>query len=176
MVERTTLMKYYMRITDIDWYKRLKAAGLSEVNFWTPGHKMGFNALEQGEMFLFKSNARSIGAGKIIGGGYFVRFERTSFDEAWQKYGEQNGCADIQELRSKVQKYRASRGSGDDSDPRIGCIILDNVFFFDEDEWIDPPSDWGRPPHGHPLFKTYSTDTDIGKAFYDQVKLRLRSK
>ena len=170
MVKKENAMKYCIRITDFDWYQRLMTARIDEVNFWTPGSQKGVN-LERGELFLFKSNVKSEGAGKILGGGYFVRFEWSSIENAWEKYGIKNGCADIQEMKSKVMMYRASQGKGNNTEPRIGCIILNKVFFFEKDKWIAPPSNWGKPPKGHPVHKTFDTEKDMDAAlFYKKLE------
>ena len=52
----------------------------------------------------------------------------------------------------------------------IGCIILNNPFFFDESNWIPIPRDWSpNIVQG----KTYDTDTEIGHQLYQQVTERL---
>lgn len=44
----------YVGITDYDWFKTLKKADCDEVNFWKPGGKTNFKALDEGDLFLFK--------------------------------------------------------------------------------------------------------------------------
>lgn len=168
-------MEYYIRITDFDWYQRLMADRDNldtEANFWLPGGQQGFRALNPGGLFLFKSSARSPGNGNIIGGGYFVRFERSSIEEAWEKYGQRNGCGDINELSTKVNNFRHAFGRNDGATQPIGCIILDKLFFFESGNWIAPPLDWGNPPHGNPIAKAYNTNGEIGAALYREVLAR----
>jgi hypothetical protein len=67
-------MRANVGITDYDWFSFLSnRPDLDEVNFWKPGGKSGFRALEPGGLFLFKLHAlRHF----IVGGGYFAHFSR----------------------------------------------------------------------------------------------------
>jgi len=58
-------------ITDYDWFLFLSALpGVDEVNFWQPGGRTNFRALQPGELFLFKLHApRNF----IVGFGVFAR-------------------------------------------------------------------------------------------------------
>ena len=52
-------MRTYVGITDYDWFNFLShRSDLDEVNFWKPGGKSGFKALEPGGLFLSKLHAR----------------------------------------------------------------------------------------------------------------------
>ena len=42
------ILKMYVGITDYDWFKTLKQANCDEVNFWKPGGKTNFKALDEG--------------------------------------------------------------------------------------------------------------------------------
>lgn len=163
-------MKFYIGITDMDWFRRLKAAGATEANFWQPGGTHVFKALEPGGLFLFKHHKGD--GGKIAGCGFFVRSELLPIDLAWEAFGEENGCASFLEMKDRIQKYRASNSSSLESSPNIGCTILTQTVFFDESDWIDPPSDWSGPIVSG---KTYDTADAIGAALYDAVMLRLRA-
>jgi len=65
-------MKFYVGITDWDWYTYLSAQeSLEEVNFWRPSGDRAFRAVEVGEPFLFKLHSpRNF----IVGGGFFTYF------------------------------------------------------------------------------------------------------
>ena len=56
-------------VTDGDWFEMLRRQpDRREVNFWAPSDK-NFNALEPGELFLFKLHApRNV----IVGGGIYA--------------------------------------------------------------------------------------------------------
>ena len=163
-------MKFYVGITDMDWFRFLKAAGASEANFWNPGGTKTFKALEPGGLFLFKHHKGD--GGKIAGCGFFVRSELLPINLAWQAFGEENGCASFVEMKERIQKYRVSNGASLESSPNIGCTILTQTVFFDEPDWIDPPSDWCGPIVSG---KTYDTADSIGSALYEEVMLRLRA-
>ena len=163
-------MKFYVGITDMDWFRRLKAAGATETNFWNPGGSRLFKALEPGGLFLFKHHGPD--GGKIGGCGFFVRSELLPIDLAWEAFGDENGCASFIEMSDRIRKYRIRNGSAGDNSPNIGCTILTQTVFFEEKDWIDPPSDWsGSIVSG----KTYDTADAIGAALYNAVMMRLRA-
>jgi putative restriction endonuclease len=57
-------------------------------------------------------------------------------------------------------------------DYQIGCILLEQPFFFRREEWIPAPEDF------HPNIvqgKTYDLTSGIGKRLWEQVEIRLRA-
>lgn len=63
-------MKLYIGVTDNDWFRFLRSlSGVEEVNFWQPGGKATFKALQPGGLFLFKLHYPE---NFIAGGGFFV--------------------------------------------------------------------------------------------------------
>src|SRR5215469_18301936 len=66
-------MKFYVAITDFDWFTFLADRKPDEVNFWQPSGGRMFRALEPGEPLLFKLHSpRNF----IVGGGFFSRFSQ----------------------------------------------------------------------------------------------------
>lgn len=131
-------MRYYVGITDENWYRSLMAREAAEANFWKPG-ETGFRALDLGGLFLFKLRYPK---NAIVGGGHFVRFIRLPVSLAWQAFGEDNGVQSQEELRARNQTLaHTARAS---ADPEIGCVILTGLFFFAEDMWVDAPEDWSK--------------------------------
>jgi len=63
-------MKFFIAVTDNDWFALLSRLQPDEVNFWNPGGVV-FKALLPGQPFLFKLHAP---LNAIVGGGYFVRW------------------------------------------------------------------------------------------------------
>ena len=95
-------MRYYVSVTDNDWFNFLAERRPDEVNFWRPGGHSSFAVLGEGEPFLFKLHAP---LNYIVGGGFFVRFTTLPLSMAWKFFGEENGCSNYQTLRSKIFSY-----------------------------------------------------------------------
>lgn len=159
-------MRMYVGVTDFEWYKMLKESSCDEVNFWTPGAS-NFKAINENELFLFKLHSPR---NYIVGGGFFVRFTALPTYLAWDAFGEKNGVRSLDELNKRIMKYR-SRNNMEDN-PQIGCIILTEPFFFDEQDWIPVPQDW-KP--NIVKGKTYSSETIVGARLYSEVLERLHN-
>ncbi|MGE5551824.1 MAG: HNH endonuclease, partial [Bacteroidota bacterium] len=186
-------MRFYIAVTDNDWYSFLAARSPDEVNFWQPSGRYAFRAIEQYAPFLFKLHSpRNF----IVGGGFFVSHSILPLSLAWASFGEKNGAPDEETCRIRIRKYRsrndprpsfakaaegklatstfakatvAKRDSGL-LDPMIGCIILTQPFFFPESDWIPAPADWSpNIVQG----KTYDTEDFIGRRLWEQVQERL---
>lgn len=132
-------MKAYVGVTDGDWYRFLAARPeLNEVNFWRPGGGQAFRALTPGEPFFFKTKYPH---NRIVGGGFFSGYACLHLSEAWNLFGEANGVASIDQLRSKISAYRNDQ-NGPNYDPIIGCVFIRDVTFFPPDASADPPPDF----------------------------------
>lgn len=153
-------MKLFLANTDHDWYEFLRQRLPDEVNFWFPSGGTGFGALDPGEPFLFKAKAPYAG---VIGGGRFVRFVKAPASLAWQAFGEKNGAPDFATFYRRITKYRRDDG---DVDPTIGCVVLNEPFFFPPALWVQTPDDWQR---NIVRGKLYDTDSDLGAHLWDQV-------
>jgi putative restriction endonuclease len=82
----------YVGVTDGDWYRHLIAVGVNEVNFWRPSAGAGFRRIGVGEPFFFKSHYRD--GNRAGGGGFYSGFAALRISEAWQFFGQANGCRD----------------------------------------------------------------------------------
>lgn len=81
-------MRAYVGVTDDRWYEFLGAhPQLTEVNFCRPSGA-GFQALQTGEPFLFKTHAPHEA---LVRGGLLSRSVKLSLTEAWR--GERGGLA-----------------------------------------------------------------------------------
>jgi putative restriction endonuclease len=160
-------MRAYVGITDYDWFSFLSnRPDLDEVNFWKPGGKSGFKALEPGGLFLFKLHApRRF----IVGGGYFAHFSRIPASLAWDAFAEKNGARTREEMRLRIAAYRQER-IGPQDDPTVGCILLEQPFFLNEEDWISAPRDWKVATQQG---KSYDLSSGVGRELWDQVNLRL---
>lgn len=162
-------MKFYVGITDWDWFTYLSSDELSEeVNFWRPSGDRAFRALEIGEPFLFKLHSpRNF----IVGGGFFRYFTGLPVSFAWSAFGTHNGAKTEHEMRTRIERYRRFY-AGSSEDYQIGCILLQSPFFFKEDDWI-PASDWDpNIVQG----RTYDTSDLRAEAIWEQVQNRLKGK
>ena len=160
-------MKLYVGITDYDWFKLHSSKPIvDEVNFWKPSSQLGFKVLQWGEPFLFKLHApRNF----IVGGGFFTKFLRLPVSLAWQTFGEANGAQSLDEVRIRIAKYR-KQPIGPTEDPVIGCILLEEPFFFEEQDWIPIPSDFKA---GIQMGKSYDMETGTGLMLWREVTERL---
>lgn len=157
-------MKYFIGVTDGDWYRFLADQKPNEVNFWRPMAKVPFRALEYGAPFLFKLHKPEH---KIVGGGFFAGYRRTFLSQAWNDFGTANGAPSSFEFRESIRRYRESRGLTT-LDPEIGCIALVEPFFFEERDWIPAPPDWANSIVSG---KRYDTADPVGKMVWDMVTM-----
>lgn len=161
-------MRLFVAVTDYDWFQLHATKPLvEEVNFWRPSGTAQFKALSIGEPLLFKLHAPR---NYIAGGGFFTKFVQLPLRLAWDAFGEGNGVRTLAEARTRIAQYRREP-IGVTEDPRIGCIILCEPFFFPQDQWIPVPADFALNIVSG---KTYSTDEESGRALWAQVRDRLR--
>ena len=158
-------MRFRVGVTDNDWFDFLSKRLPDEVNFWQPGGRVEFRALEPGEPFLFKLHSP---LNYIAGGGYFVRHSRIPTSLAWEAFGENNGVDSYDKFLQKIKSYRGDNRQ--EHDPFIGCILLANPFFFGRDDWIPSPEDWNpNIVQG----KNYDTNKSVGARLWKNIEERL---
>ena len=164
-------MNFFVAVTDYDWFQlHASKPFVVEVNFWRPSPEAPFKALNAGEMLLFKLHSpRNF----IVGGGFFTRFVHLPLSLSWEAFGEGNGFRSLSEMLERVAKYRRVRIEPMEN-PKIGCILLAEPFFFREAEWIPVPSDFSlNIVQG----KGYdSEDGSTGKALWGAVTERLSTR
>ena len=153
-------MKLWVGVTDGDWFRFLMERTPEEVNFWQPSGSREFRVLQPGEPFLFKLHSPY---NFIVGGGFFVRYSALPASLAWDAFQQNNGTRTIDELQSRIRRYRRDDMS---VDPIIGCNVLAEPFFLPRSEWIPAPTTWApNIVQG----KTYSTETEEGLALWSAV-------
>ncbi len=147
-------------VTDGDWFEMLRTEqGLEEVNFWKPSGQ-GFQALDPGELFLFKLRAPH---NCIVGGGVFAYANQMPCSLAWNAFGRANGASSLKQMQTRIAQYRHQNHEGDFD---IGCRILTQPFFLDPPEWVPVPSNWSP---NIVQFKTYNTGTPEGLQLWESV-------
>ena len=162
-------MKLYVGITDFDWFSLLASKPtVEEVNFWRPSPTATFKALQPGELFLFKLHAPR---NYIVGGGFFTRFLPLPLSLAWAAFREANGASSLEEVRLRISKYR-KQPIAINEDPYIGCVLLNEPFFFEQDDWIPSPPDFKGPTQ---VGKSYDAEAGTGWMLKKEVAARLRA-
>jgi putative restriction endonuclease len=129
-------MKYWLGVTDNDWFTFLSSAGVDEVNFWQPSGKAPFVGLEAGAPFLFKLKRPY---NHVAGGGIFVKFSLLPLSLAWDAFGIKNGAPSRALFEAMIRKLMPNQSS---KDPEIGCTILSTPIFWPREQWIENPEGW----------------------------------
>lgn len=160
------MVNLYVGITDYDWFRFLSTLPkIDEVNFWQPGGRTNFRALQAGELFLFKLHSpRNF----IVGGGVFVRADILPTSLAWEAFGTKNGTRSLAEIRKRIAFYR-NRPDDPRDDYMIGCRILTQPFFFPEHQWIPVPASWSLHIQQG---RTYDTSQEDGRRLWEAVMER----
>lgn len=154
-------MKFYLGITDNNWYNFLAQQNREDVNFWQPGGSTAFKVLSPGEPFLFKLKSPV----NAIGGlGFFASHTFLPLSMAWEVFEEGNGCNSYSQLRNMILPLRRDKAN---LNPTIGCIVLTNPVFFRKEDWISVPEDF-KPSTQQG--KSYSIDTEIGRLYWNKVE------
>src|SRR3954447_25550201 len=156
-------VRLVVAVTDSDWFEHLRRRpNLAEVNFWAPSANP-FRALQPGELFLFKLHAPR---NYIVGGGVFAYANMLPCSLAWEAFGEANGAGSFAEMRARIAKYRRADPL-DRSDFPVGCRILSQPFFLQEENWLAVPDSWSR---NIVSFKGYSTADPEGMQLWNAVQ------
>ena len=159
-------MKFWVGNTDIGWFKFLRERRLDDVNFWQPGGNSSFRVIERGAPFLFRLKAPINAIGGV---GFFSTHAFLPIGVAWDAFSLGNGCASLNELKKVIDGYRKNRGESS-YNPVIGCIILTNPIFFNDDDFIPDAENWHRSiVQG----KSFHDDERIGRSLWKAVEERL---
>jgi len=154
-------MKVWVGVTDKSWFEQLSALAPDEVNFWQPSGSREFKALQPGEPFLFKLHSPD---NYIVGGGFFVRYSPLPISLAWDAFEQKNGVTSLEQLRTRVHRYRRNTES---LDPVIGCNVLAEPFFLKRENWVSIPASWAA---NIVQGKTYDTETTEGAQLWQAVQ------
>jgi putative restriction endonuclease len=128
----------FVAVTDNQWFRFLSSlAGIDEVNFWQP-RPHSFRALEPGQPLLFKLHHPEH---FIVGGGFFAHYSVLPCGLAWDAFGSRNGVDSLQQMVDRIRYYR---GEPAEESTEIGCIMLEQPFFFPRQLWIPAPGDFAK--------------------------------
>ena len=130
-------MRAYVAITDGKWFDFLShlTPAPDEVNFWQPGPRGAFGALELAEPILFKLHRPY---DFIVGGGFFSHWTRLPVSLAWEAFERKNGAESLTAMRVLIDRYRRLKPAPHE-DPDIGCLVLLQPFFLPRQNWIPVP-------------------------------------
>jgi putative restriction endonuclease len=159
-------MKFWVGLTDYEWFRFLSALKPDELNFWQPSAESRFSALQPGEIFLFKLHSPR---DYIVGGGVFSSFSMLPISMAWDFFREKNGASSYETMRSLIIGHK-HEGISDYTDFNIGCIILTSPFFLAENEWFPVP-EWKK---GIRRGKTYNIDSPAGQIIWKHLSPALQ--
>lgn len=160
----------FVGLTDWDWFQTLQAIpGLEEANFWQPSPGGAFGALNPGEPFLFKLHSSR--GGKIVGCGFYADYHQLPISLAWETFERSNGVVSLAEMRTRVEHYRRATPNRT-VDYAIGCVVLEQPVFLNEDEWLDAP-DWNPNIQRG---KRYRLDEQPGLSLWHELEARIASR
>lgn len=152
-------MKFWLGVTDNNWYQFLSQRELDEVNFWQPSARPPFRGAPIGMPFLFKLKRPY---NHVAGGGFFVTYSELPIPLAWEVFGEKNGAATLDDFQEGLGRAANKRGALGN----IGCTVLAEPFFFPHYHWFEPPSWKSNIVVG----KMYEASEPDGAALWDAVQ------
>ncbi|MFA7320284.1 MAG: HNH endonuclease signature motif containing protein [Dokdonella sp.] len=156
-------MKFWLGVTDNQWFNYVSSHGLDEVNFWQPSATPPFKDAHLGMPFLFKLKRPHH---HIAGGGFFVTYTRLPISLAWEIFGDKNGAGSLEELIAMLGPLTSDRGNIGE----IGCTVLANPFFLPRDHWISDPAGWsGNIVRG----KMYDSAIEDGASIWAALQIAL---
>lgn len=160
-------MKYWVGVTDKNWFDFLSQRKPDEVNFWQPSARPLARVLTPGTPFLFKLHSPH---NCVVGGGFFVRFSVLPASIAWAAFGDKNGAGSLSDLLQRLGRLAHDRvGPG----TPIGCNVLVEPFFLSEPAWIRIPANWApNIVRG----KTYDSAERFGAELWSKVSEHLESE
>lgn len=123
-------MRYWLGVTDNDWFNFVSSHQCQEVNFWQPSARPPFSGLPEGTPFLFKLKRPN---NHVAGGGHFVRHTRLPLSTAWEVFGQQNGAGSLAEFIRLISGNRATPAL---LETEIGCTVVTDVFYLPPTQWI----------------------------------------
>jgi len=97
-------MKFWVGITDHEWFRFLAGLKPYEVNFWQPSAGRAPVRLTPGAPFLFKLHAGQ--GGRIVGGGFFAHYRTFPVRLAWEAFEAKNGAGTLSEMVTRIARYR----------------------------------------------------------------------
>ncbi len=156
-------------LTDSRWFDFLRDKAidgrLDEVNFWRQRAQNEFRSLSSGDPFFFRMKHPT---NAIVGYGFFATSSRLPIRFAWDAFEECNGDPSFERFVSRIAEYRHKQ-TAETAHSDITCIILREVHFLSEGQWID----WGQNQawqRGIVAYKMYDLATGPGIVLRDLLR------
>ncbi|MCY3727186.1 MAG: HNH endonuclease [Rhodobacteraceae bacterium] len=89
---------------------------------------------------------------------------------AWDTFERRNGAESLEKLFALVSESHQSIKS---DSFEIGCTILSDPFFLDDDDYLNPPRNWKSPIQSG---KNYDTNKDLGLELWNDIQPLLKQK
>jgi len=164
---RTLRHALLRRRQDWDWWSlHASRANVDEVNFWRPSPTAGFWAHTPWAPFLFKLHAPR---NAIARGSFFSKFVQMPVSLTCDAFREANWARSKSEVRARISKYRKTPIALGEN-PTIGCILLEEPFFWPQDLWIDSTPYFSRKVVSG---KTFDTAAQLDGKLWSAVLERL---
>lgn len=160
-------MKFYLGVTDNEWFDYLSKINPEDINFWQPGGNSSFKVIPSGSPFLFKLKKPNNAIGGI---GFFSSHIILPISVAWDVFGNRNGSATFDAFQGNIGRLR-SRDNSLNLNPNIGCVVLTSPIFFRKEDWIPVPENWSN---NIVQGKSYSTEDAIGRSLWEEVEKKLQ--
>jgi putative restriction endonuclease len=155
-------MKFWLGVTDNQWYEFVSGRAFDEVNFWQPSARAPFTNLPAGTPFFFKLKRPH---NHIVGGGFFSHFTKLPLSVAWDFFGERNGASSLRQFAELIgQNAHAAVGV----EQQIGCTVVSDVFYLPRQLWI--PAEEYFSAAGIVRGKKYDSSNEQGAALWQEIQ------
>lgn len=155
-------MKFWLGVTDNEWYEFVSDRAFDEVNFWQPSARAPFTNLPAGTPFLFKLKRPQ---NHIVGGGFFSHFTQLPLSVAWDFFGERNGASSLRKFAELIGE-NAHTAVG--VEQPIGCTVVSDVFYLPRQLWI--PAEEHFSAAGIVRGKKYDSSNEQGAALWQEIQ------
>lgn len=163
---RGKTVRYWLGVTDGNWFGFNQRRQHHEVNFWQPSARAPFSNLPEGTPFFFKLKRPYH---HVAGGGHFVRYTRLPLATAWDVFGQQNGADSLKEFQRLIAGNRQRPTT---LDTEVGCTVVTDVFYLPEPKWIPVASRFAREIM---VGKSYDTNDAVSASLWSELQEARRS-
>ncbi|MDE2308470.1 MAG: HNH endonuclease [Xanthomonadaceae bacterium] len=157
-------MKFWLGVTDNQWYEFVSGRAFDEVNFWQPSARAPFTNLPAGTPFFFKLKRPN---NHIVGGGFFSHFTTLPLSQAWDFFGEENGASSFRQFAELIAFNAHATAS---AERQIGCTVVSDVFYLPREAWIPVEGLFPKPIM---VGKQYDSSEELGATLWQRIQSAL---